>query len=143
MHPFFWEIDLESSNYFSRTVVFNKRKHEVAIVDVYVPDLFVALEPWLGVVISFADGQHTIEALFAYMRQQYNGQPPLQLEKTIISVVERLIASEVLRLTAEPVTLPYYLASPWDSLDQQQAKQLMTEDGYLLRKEDIKTAPVT
>lgn len=88
------------------------------------------LESWLGLVVSLADGQHTIQQLLDYMVDHYNGKPPEHLEKTIESVLERLTKNEVIKFADEAYKLPYYLSRSADKLDLDMARRVMADDGY-------------
>ena len=81
-------------------------------------------------VVSLADGQHTIQQLLDYMTDHYGGKPPDNLEETIVSVIERLTKNEVIKLADETFNLPYYLSRSADKLDIEMAKQAMADDGY-------------
>ena len=101
----------------------------MALADVHHPQNTSPLDDWMGIVVSLADGSHTIEELVSYLKKHYP-MPPENLEKTLHSVLERLEGGEIVRLTDEKVELPYYLASPIEELDIEKAKKLMNEDGY-------------
>jgi len=90
-----------------------------------------SLEAWLGVVVSLADGQHTIAELIEYLAAQYQGNVPDNLKDTLSSVIERLEGEGVVKLSETSVTLPYYLAEPVQKLDIERAKRLMLDDGYI------------
>jgi len=120
---------LDKSQYFYRTVIFTRKAGIVALADINNPQETTKLEDWLGVVISLADGKHTLQELTDFMRQQYQ-QAPERLDDTLESVVERLLESKMLRLSENAVELPYYLASPIEQLDIEKAKKLIAEDGY-------------
>ena len=81
-------------------------------------------------VVSLADGQHTIQQLIEYLTDQYHGAPPQELERTIESVIKRLTEAEVIKLPDQAVILPYYLSLPAEKLDMEMARRLMTDDGY-------------
>jgi len=101
------------------------------LVDLNDPEKEVPpLESWLGLVVSLADGQHTIQQLLDYMTDYYGGKPPANLEETITSVIKRLTENEVIKLADEARTLPYYLSRSADKLDIEMAKQAMADDGY-------------
>jgi hypothetical protein len=118
------------TKYFARTVVFAKREDEVRLVDMHDGSATEPLEPWLGRVFLLADGSHTVQQLIDLVAGQYGATPPANLERTIDSVIERLHDSNVIALSEERVTLPYYLSLPADELDDERANQLMAEDGY-------------
>ena len=120
---------MDKSQYFYRTVIFTRKAGIVALADINNPQETTKLEDWLGVVISLADGKHTLQELTDFMRQQYQ-QTPERLDDTLESVVERLLESKMLRLSENAVELPYYLASPIEQLDIEKAKKLIAEDGY-------------
>jgi len=120
---------LNKSQFFYRTVVFTRKAGIVALADIENPQESTELEEWFGVVISLADGKHTLEELTAFMRQQYK-QIPTSLEDTLESVIERLIEGKMVKLSEKAVELPYYLAAPIEQLDIEKAQKLIKEDGY-------------
>ena len=122
---------MDKSQYLYRNVVISKQGDKVSIVDINDPDKeALTFEPWLGIVVAMADGQHTIEQLIGYLQKQYNGSPPDELERTIESVIERLIETDTVMLTDEAVDMPYYLSLPAELLDLDKARHLMAEDGH-------------
>jgi len=120
---------LDISQYFYRTVIFTRKAGIVALADINNPQESTELEEWFGVVISLADGKHTLDELTAFMRQQYK-QIPTSLDDTLESVIERLIEGKMLKLSEKAVELPYYLAAPIEQLDIDKAHKLIKEDGY-------------
>ncbi len=120
---------LNINHYFYRTVVFTRAGNKVALADIEHPQQTTELEDWMGIVISLADGEHTLVELVNYMASQYQ-QVPEKLEETLESVVERLVESKLLRLSENKVQLPYYLAAPIEQLDLEKAKKMIKEDGY-------------
>jgi len=122
---------LNSTQYFYRTVVFTRKAGIVALADINNPLETTALEEWLGIVISLADGRHTLQELTDFMSKQYQKSPE-RLEDTLTSVLERLIEGKMVKFSDETVELPYYLAAPIEQLDIDKAKKLMKEDGYVL-----------
>jgi len=122
---------LDKSKYFYRNAVFAKLKDKVMLVDLSDPEKEVPpLESWLGLVVSLADGQHTIQQLLDYMTDHYGGKPPDNLEETIASVIKRLTKNEVIKLADETYKLPYYLSRSADKLDIEMAKQAMADDDF-------------
>lgn len=122
---------LNKAKYFYRTVIFTRKAGIVALANIDNPLETTALEQWLGVVISLADGKHTLSQLLDYVSSQYQQVPP-NLEDTIESVIERLTESKMLQLSEQAVDLPYYLSAPIEQLDIEKAKKLIKEDGYIL-----------
>jgi hypothetical protein len=120
---------LNNSQYFYRTTVFTRRNNQIALADVYQPKNSTPLDEWLGIVISLADGSHTIQELIDYMGKQYSAPPP-DLNETLHSVIERLQEGNLLKLSDSSVTLPYYLSEPIENLDLEKAKTKIEEDGY-------------
>jgi len=120
---------LDKSQYFYRTVIFTRKAGIVALADINNPNESTELEEWFGVVISLADGKHTLQELTDFMRQQYQ-QIPQSLDDTLESVIERLIESKMLKLSEQAIELPYYLAAPIEQLEIKKAQQLIKEDGY-------------
>ncbi len=120
---------MNMNQYFHRTVVFTLDNNQVALADIDHPGNTTPLEDWMGVVLSLADGKHTLQELNDYMSQQYP-QPPANLKETLRSVVERLEESKLIELNDNAVELPYYLASPIEKLDLDKARALIKEDGF-------------
>ncbi|MBV1874670.1 MAG: hypothetical protein KUG80_07805 [Gammaproteobacteria bacterium] len=121
---------MDNTQYFCRTGIFTRNNGQVALTNIHRPEQSTALDDWLGIVVSLADGQHTIEMLFDYLAGQYP-QAPDNLKKTLYSVVERLVEGKIIRLSKEAVSLPYYLSAPLEELDVAKAKKLIEEDGYI------------
>jgi len=103
---------------------------DLALVDKRNPQETVKLEPWLATVFLLADGQHTVNDLILHLRGQYGGNVPVELERTILSVVGRLVESGTVQLSDLPHDLPYHLARPVEELDPEEAKRYLQEDGY-------------
>ncbi len=122
---------METHQYFYRCAAFTRKNNTIALADIYQPEHTSELEEWFGVVISLADGQHTLQELMDYMAKQYT-QAPSNLEETLNSVIERLVEGKLIKLSSTKVQLPYYLANPIEQLDIEKAKQLMEKDGYTL-----------
>ena len=101
----------------------------MALVDINQPENTSPMDEWLGTVVSLADGQHSIQELIDYQRKQYH-EGPANLEKTLQSVIERLVEGNIIRLSDRVVSLPYYLASPIEELEIEKAKELIAEDNY-------------
>lgn len=120
---------MDKSHYFYRTVIFTRKAGIVALADINNPQESTELEKWFGVVISLADGKHTLQELTEFMRQQYQ-QVPESLDDTLESVIERLIEGNMIKLSEDAIELPYYLAAPIEQLDIEKAQQLIKEDGY-------------
>ncbi len=128
---------MNRSQYISRCVVFSKKGDKVSLIDMSDPDAEpLVYEPWLGLVVSLADGQHTVQELISYASQHYENGPPDGLDSTIESAVRRLSETSIVRLSDEPIELPYYLTLPAERLDVPRALQLMEENGYTLEQAD-------
>ena len=120
---------MDNKQFFYRNVIFSKTGNQVSLIDLYNPDKKKHdLEPWFGVVLQLADGQHTIDELINLLSNKYKEEPPTNLEKTILSVVERLAETNLIVLTDERTELPYYLSRPFEHLDIEKAKKLLKED---------------
>lgn len=123
---------MDQSQYFYRTAVFANQEDKVLLVDINkLEEQPPALEPWLGLVVALADGQHTIQQLLAHLSARYEGQAPDDLEKTVASVIDRLTQAGVISVAEEPVILPYYLLVPAEKMDLDLARRLMSEDGFM------------
>ena len=122
---------MDNSQFFSRLVTFTRKDQQVGLADINQPDNIPPLDEWLGVVVSLADGHHKITEMISFMARQYqNQQAPESLEKTLHSVIDRLVEEKVIHLSSRIISLPYYLALPIEELDIEKAKQLMIEDNY-------------
>ena len=97
------------------------------MVDINQLDNISPMEDWMGVVVSLADGKHSIKELIDYLGQQYP-QKPENLQETVHSVIERLLEGDFIQLSDDPVELPYYLSAPIEALDVEKAKQLIAEE---------------
>lgn len=120
---------MENTQYFYRNIIFTRKNNQVSLVDINRPDNATHLEEWLGIVVSLADGRHTIQELIDYMKKNYQ-QAPASLEKTLHSVIERLEEGKIIQLSESEVSLPYYLSLPIEELDIEKAKKMIREDGY-------------
>ncbi len=128
---------MDKFQYISRCVVFSKKGDKVSLVDLSNPEVEpLVYEPWLGLVVALADGQHTIQELISYASQHYANGPPGELVPTIESAVKRLSETGIVRLSDEPIELPYYLTLPAERLDVPRALHLMAESGYTLEQVD-------
>ena len=122
---------MDNSQFFSRLVTFTRKDGQIGIADINQPDKISPLDDWLGVVVSLADGHHTIQEMINFLGRQYSQQQaPENLEKTIHSVIERLVEENVIQLSTRITSLPYYLAMPIEALEIEKAKALMTEDNF-------------
>jgi hypothetical protein len=120
---------MDTSKYFYRNVIFSKKLNQISLIDIYNPETKKqVLEPWFGVVLQLADGQHTIDELFSLLSSKYKDTPPTNLEKTIHSIIERLAKSNFIILTDKATELPYYLSRPYEYLDTEKAKKLLKKD---------------
>ncbi|MCP4458344.1 MAG: hypothetical protein GY816_10035 [Cytophagales bacterium] len=120
---------METTKYFYRNVMFSKNGKKISLIDIYNPDAEAKeLEPWLGLVLQLADGQHTIDELFQYMANLYNGNPPPNLDDTVRSVVDRMVKSKFIVLTEKATELPYYLSLPYELMDVEKAIKLIEKD---------------
>lgn len=120
---------MDNAQYFYRNVIFSNINNQISLADIDHPERVTSLDGWPGIVVSLADGQHTIQQLIDYMSKQYQ-EAPVNLEETLHSVVERLEEGKIIQLSKSVVSLPYYLTLPIEELDIEEAKKLVMEDGY-------------
>ena len=120
---------MDNTQYFYRNSIFTRKNNQVSLVDINQPDSLTLLDEWLGVVVSLADGRHTIQQLIDYMGKRYV-EAPVDLEKTLHSVIERLEEGKIIQLSENVVSLPYYLTLPIEELEIDKAKKLIQENGY-------------
>jgi len=93
---------MNNSQYFYRTAIFTRKDNQVALADINRPDNTSPLEDWMGIVVSLADGKHSIQELIDYMAGRYQ-QAPDNLEKTLHSVIERLQEGRIIQLSDSAV----------------------------------------
>ncbi len=127
------ESKIDPGHYFCRNNAYTRLtggNGEIALVDKRDPQQTVTLEPWLATVFLLADGQHTINELIVYLEEQYRGEPPDELESTVLSVTERLVDSGTVSLSKDPLQPAYHLARPIEELDPDEARRFLQEDGY-------------
>lgn len=109
--------------------MFSKQGKTISLIDIKNPeDKKETLDPWFGMALQLADGQHTVDQLIQYVSTQYNGAPPENLSDTIQSVIERLVQSKLIVLTEKAIQLPYYLSLPYELLDIEKVKQEIALD---------------
>lgn len=124
---------MDNTKYFHRTISFTRKNEQIALVDLHKIDNITPLDEWLGIVVTLADGDHTIQELVDYMTQRYQN-PPENLEKTLHSAIERLEEGKIIQLSDKSVELPYYLASPIEELDLEKARAAMLSDAQEMLK---------
>ena len=122
---------MDYSHYFKRNTVYKVEQDTVSIVDVNNGNTVTALDPWMGMVVTLADGQHSIDQLIAHMTGQYSEGAPDNLAETIESVITRLTDSDAIEITVRPSILPYYLRLPLDEQDPKEATKMMISDGFI------------
>ena len=118
---------MDNSQFFYRTTPFTRKDEQVFLVDVFNLENVSPLESWMGVIVSLADGFHTIQQMIDFLASQYP-VPPANLEETIHSVLERMMESNVVAVSQRIVTLPYYLSGPVDELDIERVRQVIREE---------------
>ena len=119
---------MDNSQFFYRAVPFTRKDGQVGLVDVFQLEKVTPLDEWLGTVVSLADGFHTIQQMIDFLGTQYP-VPPENLEKTLHSVLERLVEGKIIELSARVTNLPYYLSAAVEDLDIERARQAAQEDG--------------
>lgn len=120
---------LDTKKYFYRNIIFSKQGQTISAIDIHNPNKArEEFDPWFGIVLQLADGQHNIDQLIQFMTTQYKGAPPHNLAETILSVVQRMADSRLIVLTEEPTELPYYLTMPYELLDIERAKKEIAAD---------------
>ena len=122
---------MDHAQYFKRNTVYKVEDDTVSLVDVHENNTVTPLDPWMGTVVSLADGQHTVAQLIQYMAGQYPNGAPENLGDTIESVIKRLSETDVITLTPEPTALPYYLNQPMEDQNAKVATKLRANDGFL------------
>jgi len=120
---------MNTKQYFYRNVIFSKQGNTISLIDIHHPEKNKEkLDPWFGIVLQLADGQHNLEQLHQYMSTLYNGSPPDKLQDTLHSIVQLMSNSKLIVLTENKTDLPYYLSLPYEMLDKVKAKNLLKED---------------
>jgi len=124
---------MDNSQFFYRTIPFTQKDGQISLVDLFQPENVTPLDGWLGTVVSLADGFHTVQQMIEYMGGQYPS-PPANLEKTLHSVIERLVEGEIIHLSKRVTTLAYYLSAPIEELDIERARKAAQEEGDTVSK---------
>ena len=119
---------MNKEHYFYRNIIFSKKGKQVALIDLNDPSKTEELDAWFGMVISLADGQHTISEFTTLVAKMYGERTPPNLQETIDSVFKRIIESKFIILSEEKTELPYYMSMPYELLDLPRAKKLYAED---------------
>ena len=122
---------MDHAHYFKRNAVYKVEEDAISVVDVHENNTITPLDPWMGAVLSLADGQHTIAQLIQHMTAQYPNGAPENLTETLESIIDRLTDTDVIELTLRPSILPYYLRIPMDEQDPKKATEMMINDGFL------------
>ena len=122
---------MDHKHYFKRNTVYKVEANTISVVDVHEDNTVTPLDPWMGMVLSLADGLHTVAELVQHMAAQYPDGAPDNLVDTLESVIKRLTDTDVIELTLRPSILPYYLRIPMDDQDPKQATDMMINDGFL------------
>jgi len=122
---------LNHAHYFKRNMVYRIESDSVSAIDVQESNSTIPLEPWMGVIVTLADGQHTIAELIQHMARQYPDGAPENMVDTIESIITRLIKSNIIELTPRPTMLPYYLRVAFDDQDPEEATKKMIQDGFI------------
>ena len=122
--------EIHVSNYFHRTLVHTYVNNHIVLIDNSSPRM-ITLDPWPELVISLADGKHSIQELIDHIGSSYKGAPPSDYKKTIMSVVLSLKNAGYIRITTGKYELPYYLAIPHNEQNKIKSKELMLKDGYI------------
>ncbi len=117
---------MDTTQYFYRNSIISKKGNTISLADIDNPkQQGEVLESWFGIVMTLADGQHSIDELVQYMAAHYPQGAPHNLKDTLVSVVERLSDSRLIVLSKEKVELPYYLSAPIEQLDLDVARKQM------------------
>lgn len=123
---------MDTSQYFYRCALFHREGEKVSLVDPFDRSVTTDLDSWLGLVVSLADGKHTIDELVAYVASRYPNGEPEKLDETLVSVIERLIESKAIMLSASTIDLPYYLDVTAQEHDVDDVKKMMLDDGFIV-----------
>ena len=120
---------MDKNKYFYRNVIFSKQGKLISIIDIENPkENKEELDPWFGMVIQLADGQHTLKQLYEFMATQYKANLPENFNQTLDSVIQRLVESKLIVLTNDITKLPYYMSMPFEMLNEEKAKSLLEKD---------------
>jgi len=116
--------------YFSRAELFDILEKHIVVIESKKPCL-TTLDPWYEIIFSAADGQMTITEFTQKLKKEYSSGPPPELEAVVQQHVRALKDIGFITLTDKPKILPYYLQMPSSQQDQEKAKRLMEEDGFI------------
>lgn len=122
---------MNESKYFFRKIAYIQNGQEVSLVTGFEPIETSPMEPWMSLVFLMADGVHTVEQMHQNLTLRYQGNIPSDYQKTVNSVLNRLLESEAIGLCDEAMNLPPYLKTSFDKQDQKKSMKMMLKDGYL------------
>lgn len=118
------------SKYFIRNTLYSLLKDKVVLIERDRPGV-VTMADWPQLVFMSADGEHTVGQLISHLGKQYpNGVPPGLAQQTH-QIIEDLSARGYIVLMSEKKKLPYYLATPVEEQDKEQARVQMEADGFI------------
>ena len=117
------------SMYFSRTARFDRMGEKTVAIDPSAPRM-ITMDPWPELVFQMADGQHTVAQLRTNLAAQYEKGAPTGVDEQVDSVVRDLERERLIRLHAQPTTLPFYLAKPVAEQNPEEARKAMERDGF-------------
>ena len=123
---------MDKSQYFYRCALFQREGEKVSLIDPFDRSITTDLDPWLAMVVSLADGKHSLQELIDYIANRYSNNEPENLTETILSVVERLIESKAIALSPSTSDLPYYLDVSAQEHDVEEVKKMMLDDKFII-----------
>lgn len=127
---------MDKSKFFFRKAVYTEAEGKAELVTDFEPTKTTPLDPWMSLVFLMADGEHTLGQLYQQLEKQYKGNIPSGFEKTVESVVNRLMESQAVGLSEKSMQLPPYISTPFNKQDQKKSLKMMLKDGYL-KLEDL------
>lgn len=104
----------------------------IQIIDKNAPRM-VTMDPWPQIVYLGATGRKTISQFVYEMAGKYGRSQtiPENLDLTVLDTIDRLMNEELIRLSNEQETLPYYIDLPKSKQDKEKAEKMMISDNYI------------
>lgn len=121
------------SQFFSRSATWQFMQDRLVVIDSFSSKAprMITMEEWHETVFLAADGRHTVRELIEQIGKHFPDGPPDGLGDHILSVIEALIAEEILRLHDAPEDLPPYFEEEFSTQSPEIRKAQMEADGLL------------
>lgn len=86
---------------------------DIMVVDPNTPRV-VTFDPWPRIIFLEAQGKQTVTEFVFYMASQYEKKIPIELDETILSMIDNVLKTGLIRLSNVPVELDPKHAKPYE-----------------------------